>query len=123
MGGEFLVWAFYPRIISGELFPTTQFVQFVTTLQHTHTHIHTYTQTYIYIIYIYIVIPVVEIIIYFVVEVCRFWFIMKNNMFFEKKQVIILYGIYSIKNFRYSSINSIIILRLKLFKLAYGSSL
>ena len=42
-------------------------------------------------------------------------------MFF-KKQVIIIYGIYSIKNYHNSIINSIIILRLKLFKLANGSS-
>ena len=39
------------------------------------------------------------------------------------KQVLMLYGIYSIKNFHYSIINSIIILRLKLFKLAHGSSI
>ena len=42
-------------------------------------------------------------------------------MFF-KKEVLLLHGIYSIKNYHYSIINSIIILRFKLFKLAHGSS-
>ena len=46
-----------------------------------------------------------------VVEECRFWLIMKNYVLY--KQVIFLYGIYSIKNYHYSIINTIIILRLK----------
>ena len=54
-----------------------------------------------------------------VVEVNRFWLIMKNNIVF-KKQVIMLYEIYSIKNYYYSIINTIIILRLKLY--THGSS-
>ena len=55
-----------------------------------------------------------------VVEVWRFWLIMKKLCSF-KKQVIMLYGIYSIKNYHYSIINSIITLRLKLLKLVHGS--
>ena len=46
-----------------------------------------------------------------------------EKIMFFKKQVIILYEIYSIKYYQYSIINTIIILRLKLFKLAHGSSI
>ena len=45
-----------------------------------------------------------------------------EKIMFFKKQVIMLYGIYSIKNYHDRIVNSIIILRLKLFKLAHGSS-
>ena len=43
----------------------------------------------------------------------------EKNIFF-KKQVIMLYGIYFIKNYHYSIINTIIILRIKLY--THGSS-
>ena len=46
-----------------------------------------------------------------------------NEIIFFKKQVIMLYEIYFIKHYYFSIINSIIILRLKLFKLAHGSSI
>ena len=46
-----------------------------------------------------------------------------EKIMFFIKQVIILYGIYFIKNYHYSIINTIIILRLKLFKLVHGTSI
>ena len=61
-----------------------------------------------------------QILSVWVVEVCQFSLIMKKNISF-KKQVIMLYGIYSLKNYHCRIINSTIILRLKLFKLAHGS--
>ena len=53
-----------------------------------------------------------------VVGACRSWLIMK--FFMNNAIEIILYGIYSIKNYHYSIINRIIIFRLKLY--THGSS-
>ena len=50
-----------------------------------------------------VVVPMVR-----VVEVCRFWLIMK--LFALTKQVIMLYEIYFIRNYYFSIINRIIIL-------------
>ena len=50
------------------------------------------------------------------------WILAHNEqIMFFKKQVIMLHGIYSIKNYHYSIINTIIILRLKLY--THGSSI
>ena len=46
-----------------------------------------------------------------------------QNFMFFKKQLIILYGIYFIKNYHYGIINIIIILRRNLFKLTHYSSI
>ena len=46
-----------------------------------------------------------------------------EKIMFFKNRVIMLYGIYSIKNYHYSIMNSIITLRLKLLKLTHVSSI
>ena len=45
------------------------------------------------------------------------------NKFFNNANVIMLYEIYFIKHYCFSIINSIIVVWLKLFKLAHGSSI
>ena len=45
------------------------------------------------------------------------------NYFFNNAKVIMCYEIYFINHYYFSIINSIIILRLKLFKMAHGSSI
>ena len=46
-----------------------------------------------------------------------------EKLFFFKKQVVMIYEIYLRKHYHFSIINSIVILGLKLFKLAHGSSI
>ena len=45
------------------------------------------------------------------------------KIIYFKKQVIMIYEIHLIKHYHFSIINSIVILRLKLFKRAHGSSI